>query len=212
MNLAAKNLFLTGVPGIGKTTVIRKTLEKLSIRPRGFYTQESRRGSRRVGFSIITLEGKRGILAHVDAQGNHRVGRYVVNLRDIERLIVPAMTPKSSDELIVVDEVGKMECLSETFRKAVLTALDSPNRVLGTISVKGSDFIESIKRREDVSVVTVAPTNRDSLPEELAAKLQGAGPQGRPAVQRVPAKPAETQILKYPRNCRTWKTMRTRRV
>ena len=172
MNLTAKNIFLTGFPGIGKTTVIRKTLEKLSFRPRGFYTKEIREGSRRVGFSIVTLDGQHGILAHVNARGKHRVGRYVVNVQDIERVAILAMTPTSPDGLIVVDEVGKMECFSEAFRKAVLTALDSPNRVLGTISAKANEFIESIKRREDVSVVTVTPSNRDTLPEELAAKLR----------------------------------------
>lgn len=173
MNLAAKNLFLTGVPGIGKTTVIRKTLEKLSVRCTGFYTEEIRKGSRRVGLSILTLDGQQGILAHVGAEGKQRVGRYIVNLQDIERLTVPAITPRSPDELVVVDEVGKMECFSEAFRKAVLTALDSPNRVLGTVSARGSEFIESIKRREDVSVVTVTLSNRDTLPDELATKLHG---------------------------------------
>jgi nucleoside-triphosphatase len=172
MNLAAKNLFLTGPPGIGKTTVIQKTVERLSVVVRGFYTRELREGSRRVGFSIITLDGKEGILAHVGATGKHRVGRYTVNVQDIERLAAPAMTPTSPHELIVIDEVGKMECFSEAFRKAVLAALDSSNRVLGTIAAKGSAFIESIKQRNDVSVLTVTQNNRDSLPEELAEKLR----------------------------------------
>jgi nucleoside-triphosphatase len=90
----------------------------------------------------------------------------------MERLAVPAMTPNSPDELIIIDEVGKMECFSEGFRKAVISALDSPNRVLGTIAAKGSGFIESIKQRKDVSVLTVTLSNRDILPEELAAKLR----------------------------------------
>ena len=172
MSLAPKNLFLTGVPGIGKTTVIRKTLEKLSIPCTGFYTEEIRTGSRRTGFSIVTLDGQQGILAHVAAEGKHRVGRYVVNLRDIERLAVPAITPTSADGLVIVDEVGKMECFSKAFREAVLRALDSPNRVLGTVAAKGNEFIESIKRREDVSVVTVTLSNRSTLPEELAARVR----------------------------------------
>ncbi len=172
MNPAAKNLFLTGMPGIGKTTVIQRTVERLSAGARGFYTRELREASRRVGFSIITLDGKEGILAHVDATGRHRVGRYVVNLQDIEGLAVLAMTPRSPDELVVIDEVGKMECFSEAFRKAVVTVLDSPNRVLGTIAAKGNAFIESVKQRKDVTVVMVTPSNRDRLPEELAAKLR----------------------------------------
>lgn len=172
MNLAAKNLFLTGPPGIGKTTVIHRTVERLSACARGFYTRELREGSRRVGFSIITLDGKEGILAHVGATGKHRVGRYTVNVQDIERLAAPAMTPRSPHELIIIDEVGKMECFSEAFRQAVISALDSPNKVLGTVAAKGSGFIESIKQRKDVTVATVTLSNRDSLPEELVDKLR----------------------------------------
>ena len=167
MTPSGKNIFLTGPPGIGKTTVIQKTIEKLSLPAGGFYTREIREGHRRVGFSIMTLDGKTGILAHVQAKGRFRVGRYTVNVEDIERLAVPAMTPRSPHQLIVIDEVGKMECFSEAFRKALIAALDAPNAVLGTIAVRGTDFIESMKRRGDVTILGINLRNRSDLPQEL---------------------------------------------
>lgn len=172
MTTTAKNLFLTGPPGVGKTTVIQKTIEKLSVPATGFYTSEERQGPRRVGFSIITLDGKKGILAHVQAKGRLRVGRYTVNIEDIERVAVPAMAPKSPSDLIVVDEVGKMECFSQAFRKSLLAVLDAANIVLGTIAGRGTDFIESIKGRSDVTILQINLQNRDELPEKLAAMLR----------------------------------------
>jgi nucleoside-triphosphatase len=172
MDIPTSNLFLTGRPGIGKTTVIQKAIERLSIPVVGFYTREIREGNQRAGFSIITLDGREGILAHRGARGRWAVGRYTVNMADIEGLAIPAMRPRSPEELIVIDEVGKMECLSKAFRQALIEVLDSPNTVLGTIALKGSGFIESIKARRDVSVLEVGPDNRDQLPEQLRGMLQ----------------------------------------
>lgn len=170
--LPARNLFLTGTPGVGKTTVIQKTIQRLSVPATGFYTREIREGSRRVGFSITTLDGKEGMLAHVRARGKFNVGRYTVNLRDIEDLAVPAITPKSPQQLIVIDEVGKMECFCEAFRNALIAALDAPNALLGTIAAKGTNFIETIKHRNDLTILDVNMHNRDALPEKLAALLR----------------------------------------
>ncbi|NQT83957.1 NTPase [bacterium] len=171
MTTAGKNFFLTGPPGIGKTTVIQKTIQKLTVPATGFYTREDRQGGRRVGFSIITLDGKNGILAHVQIRGKFRVGRYTVNVEDIERVAVPAMTPKSPLDIIVIDEVGKMECFSHAFRESLIAALDGPNTLLGTIAARGTNFIESIKSRKDVAILEVNLRNRDELPEKLAAML-----------------------------------------
>lgn len=169
---SGKNIFLTGPPGIGKTTVIQKTIAKLSVPATGFYTREIREGAHRVGFSIVTLDGKQGILAHARIKRRFKVGRYAVNVQDIERLAVPAMSPSSPQELIVIDEVGKMECFSEAFRKALVEALGAPNVILGTIAARGTDFLERIKRRPDVAILEVNLNNRDELPDKLASMLR----------------------------------------
>jgi len=84
----SKNLLLTGPPGCGKTTVIRRVLEQLHDRRlTDFYTQEIRRGDQRIGFEILGLSGKRGVLAHVDFPGRPRVGRHGVNLAEFEEIV-----------------------------------------------------------------------------------------------------------------------------
>lgn len=120
-----------------------------------------------MGFSINTLDGREGILAHEDIKSRWRVGKYGVNLKDIDSLAVAAINPAQGDELIVIDEIGKMECFSLKFREALTAVLDLPNWVIGSIAQKGDAFIQGIKRREDVVIITVTPHNRDILVNEL---------------------------------------------
>ena len=84
----AKNLLLTGPPGCGKTTVIRRLVEQLANRRvAGFYTQEIRLKGQRAGFEVRGLNGGHGILAHVGFQSRHRVGRYGVDLGTFEQIV-----------------------------------------------------------------------------------------------------------------------------
>ena len=116
-----------------------------------------------MGFSINTLDRKEGVLAHERIKSRWRVGKYGVNLSDIEKIAVPSMMPATSDQLVVIDEIGKMECFSELFKKTLEGVLDSDLPVIGSIAMKGDRFIQKIKERSDVLLVTVTPQNRDEL-------------------------------------------------
>lgn len=158
------NVLLTGTPGVGKTTLIRKSLDRLDVRCGGFYTEEIREGRRRVGFGIVSLAGDRGILAHVDIKSRSRVGRYGVNVDDIERIGVRALEGALRDsDLIVIDEIARMELYAPSFKRMVICCLDSPKPVLGTIQERKDPFLADIRRRDDVTVVRVTEANRDAL-------------------------------------------------
>ena len=111
-----RNILFTGFPGCGKSTIIEKIVQRINRPSTGFFTREIRDKGRRVGFSITTLDGQQGILAHIDIRSHIRVGRYGVNIRDIEKIAVPSMRPENDNVILVVDEIGKMECLSGLFR------------------------------------------------------------------------------------------------
>jgi nucleoside-triphosphatase len=164
-----KNLLLTGNPGIGKSTVIKKAVSGLKGRePRGFYTEEIREAGVRKGFNIITIDGKKGILAHCQMKSPYRVGKYGVSINDLERLAVPAIRPSGNpDSIIIIDEIGKMECYSKPFVEALYCALDSDNQVLGVIKKKGGALVKEIKLREDVELIEVTLENRDELPNQI---------------------------------------------
>ena len=168
---AQRNIFLTGPPSSGKTTVIRKVIAKISTKATGFYTQEIKKHNKRVGFMMKTLDGKEGLLGHENIKSTYRIRRYGVSIENIESIAVLSMTPQSEDTIIVIDEIGKMECFSTEFCEAALKALDSPNRVLGTIAVGGANFIQSVKERSDIKIYEVTLENRDQLPDQLLTIL-----------------------------------------
>jgi len=143
----AKNILLTGPPRCGKSTVIEKIVEQIQRPVVGFFTREIKEKGRRVGFSINTLDGREGVLAHEDSKSPVRVGKYGVNLDELERIAVPPMIPSKPDEIVVIDEIGKMECYSPLFRETLISTLNSANSVVGSIAQKGSPFIEKIKGR-----------------------------------------------------------------
>ena len=158
-----KNILVTGPPRCGKSTLIEKVVQRSQKPITGFFTREIREKGKRVGFSITTMDGKEGVLAHQNIRGRFRVGRYGVNLDDINRIAVPSMMPAKTDEIVVIDEIGKMECFSPLFRKTLIRALDSENRVIGSIAQKGDEFIQMIKAREDILLVQVSEKNRNDL-------------------------------------------------
>jgi len=168
-----KNLFVTGRPGVGKTTLIRRVLADLGVAAGGFTTDEIREGGERVGFAVSDLRGPSGILAHVNLESEHRVGKYGVNRGDIERIGVPALeTAVAGARLVVMDEIGRMELCSPAFQQAVLRALDSPRPVLGTIQESRNPFLDAVRARADVEILVMTERNRDALAPLVLSKVR----------------------------------------
>jgi nucleoside-triphosphatase len=159
--------------------VVRRVVEGFKGKAAGFYTREVRQGGRRVGFEIVTLDGRIAWLSHVDFPGPQRVGKYGVDLEALHRVALPALGPSPGIELIVVDEVGKMECLSPRFVAALEGLWSAPLPLLVTVAEKGGGFITAIKGRPGARLITVTPANRDALPGILLTMLAGFFEKGR---------------------------------
>eukprot|EP00117_Sycon_ciliatum_P018431 scpid10939/ scgid17044/ Cancer-related nucleoside-triphosphatase homolog; Nucleoside triphosphate phosphohydrolase len=206
------HVFLTGRPGVGKTTAIRRIVELLQNEKKpqgdggggidGFYTQERRERSRRVGFDVVTLNGERQSLADVmpDAPDPSRrrpryvVGRYGVNLEKFERSVLPILrqyVDKSSShahgQVLIVDEIGKMEAFSKEFLTNTRQILESnfvePSvNVVGTVPSAGGHFsrelqalLKLIESHPACAVLEVTEENRQRIPARVVAMLQGDG-------------------------------------
>lgn len=125
---------------------------------------------KRTGFLMKTLDGRTAYLAHQDIRSDHHIRRYGVSIENIDALAASSIVPVEGN-IIILDEIGKMECFSETFRKAALNALDSPNIVVGTVTFGGDDFIRTVKERPDMEITEVTAENRDLLPDRILERI-----------------------------------------
>lgn len=161
-------LLLTGPPGCGKTTVIRRVAGQLQGRRlRGFTTEEIREGGERAGFWIETLDGRRATLAHVRFRSPRRVGRYGVDLAALDAVVAETLADDPA-AVYLIDEIGRMECLSPRFIAAVRALLDAGRPVVATVALRGAGFIEEVKRRAGVQTWEVTRHNRDGLADQVA--------------------------------------------
>jgi len=170
-----RRILLTGPPGCGKTTVVGKVADILRDGASGFYTEEIRDAKKqRIGFRVVTLDGKRGELAGKYSDHGPRVGSYLVNVESFERVALPSLET-GEGRVLIIDEIGKMECFSETFVRRVRQIFQAGYPVLATIPLRGgSEFLEEVRRQKDVKTFIVTLENRGALPAKLAAMLSGA--------------------------------------
>jgi nucleoside-triphosphatase len=161
-------LLLTGSPGAGKTTVIQKAARKLEgRRVRGFITEELREAGERVGFSIQTFDGRSAVLAHRDIRSPHRISRYGVDVAALDEIVNDALALEPPAEVYLVDEIGKMECMSGCFVACIERILRSGRLLVATVAARGGGLIERVKTRGDVVLWKVTRSNREALPENI---------------------------------------------
>jgi nucleoside-triphosphatase len=165
-------ILLTGPPQCGKTTVIQKVVAGFPGQAAGFYTREVRGRGRRVGFEIVTLAGDTALLSHVDFPAPLRVGKYGVNLDNFHRVALPTLEAPPGVDLIVVDEVGKMECLSDRFVAAMERLWSQPVPLVITVAEKGGGLIAGLKAKSDKILLTVTPANQEALPARILDLLK----------------------------------------
>jgi nucleoside-triphosphatase len=174
--LEKRVLILTGSPGVGKTTVLAKTVSALkehNVLVGGMFSREVREGTTRVGFEIIDIISlKRGWLAHINQQKGPQVGKYRVNISDLESIGVLAINDAVENcDVVTIDEIGPMELFSTKFREAAKKALDGKKVIIAVVHWKAQDkLVLDAKNRADSETFTVIPENRENLHEVLVEK------------------------------------------
>ncbi|RVW85723.1 Cancer-related nucleoside-triphosphatase-like [Vitis vinifera] len=197
-----KCFLVTGPPGVGKTTLITRVLETLKIsnpnlKVQGFYTSEVREASERVGFQVVTLDGRKGPLASsISSPESLRwpsVGKYRVDIASFEALALPELQVKEDTDLFIIDEVGKMELFSSSFFPAVLRVLESnipvwppsqfqnsaeiyleksPHLLCPLHSIRQRMEVARLRNHPGATIFTLNTGNRDFVKEQIYSQLR----------------------------------------
>lgn len=174
MRLRHDKTLITGKPGVGKTTLVQKMIARMqNVKMAGFLTTEIRPQGSRLGFELQGLKGERRTLAHVDIPSRHRVGKYGVDTVGFETFLETLDLLNPDVELIVIDEIGKMELFSKRFRRLVLDVMNSDKQLLASIARQGAGFIREIKQKPNIHLFEVTEHNRRYLAEAMLEKDSG---------------------------------------
>jgi len=169
--------FITGRPGIGKTTVLLKVIEGLKTKGfslGGMISREVRKSGSRIGFEILDIaSGRKGWLAHIKQPVGPKIGKYRVNLNDLNSVGVKAILEAlEKADVIVIDEIGPMELYSKEFVDAVKEALESVKPVTGTVHFRAKHpLIDHLKSRKDSEILEVTLQNRARLHKLIIGNL-----------------------------------------
>lgn len=166
-----KRIAITGRPDIGKSTVCQKVVRHLNCTFGGMMSADIRIEGERVGFEIMDISTReRGILASTNGQGPS-VGKYFVNLDDLNRIGVNSIKKALTLDLVVIDEIAPMELKSQEFIQILEKTLDSGKDMLVVLHQK-SDHPLARKIRDEFEIFTVTEDNRDSIVSVIVEKIE----------------------------------------
>src|SRR6059036_1054693 len=165
----ALKIGITGLPGPGKTYCLLKVIEMLEgdgLKVGGMITEPIVKKNRREGFYVMDWAMKeRRVFASKDIDSKVMVGRFGVGALKHATEIT---------DVIVIDEVGKMEVESPNFIAAVKEALDADKPLILTLHKKSRNpLLQDIRRRDDLRILEVTQVNRNLLPYKILKLIKG---------------------------------------
>jgi len=172
-NRLTKNFFIAGTTGVGKTQLLREVTQSKREHIGGFYTEHIMAGRIRKGFMIRTFDGQDRMLASKGLKSPFKLGKYGVDLNALENVGVPALRlALMSKSVIVIDEIGSMEMMSERFRAILLECLTSTKPVLASIRSASQPFSDQVKKFSDTQTVLLTKSNYSAVKQQVRKWLE----------------------------------------
>jgi len=170
---------ITGLPGSGKTYALLRVIEMLKeeeLSIGGMIDEPIEEGRKKTGFTVRNLlTGEQDVFASNEIESRVIVGKMGVDLAKLEQVGVQAIKDAIEKcDIIVIDEVGKMEVESEAFVETVKESLEADKPMIITLHKKSRNpLLQDIRRRDDVRILEVTPTNRNILPYKIVRLMHG---------------------------------------
>jgi len=179
-NLKLKpKVLITGPPRCGKSTLISKSLDyfsEMNYTIHGFLTPEVREEGKRIGFDIKDIYSKEhGKLARIgNYNTKHKLGKYSVFVGDLEEMISKLEIIEFKEiDLLVIDEIGKMELCSKKFQNFIRNIFSSDVAILATIGLKLKHPIKDfILNLPNISIFSLNRQNFQKTYQEIVSKIQ----------------------------------------
>ena len=162
-----RNIFLTGPRNVGKTTLLNKVLLELAEVPGGFFVTREEDEEKVIFFMNDYLTGDSYEMAIISFGFPPQITEDIFDVTGVA-ILEKAMANSS---LIIMDELGFMEEKSLSFQQMVHKVLDSEKLVIGILKEYDGNFLQSIKIREDVSIIRVTKRNRDDLVNRICDEI-----------------------------------------
>ena len=170
------HIFLQGRRGVGKSTVIRKTLDlligELPLTLGGFFSRHGGKADPVVYMRPADMNGV-GVEFRVAGWDEQKAGM-VSDIDAFDREGTLLLRKRPGVDLIIMDELGYLESCADLFKQAVFDTLAGDIPVFGVLRLGDVPWHASIKSNPLVSIYDVNEENRDSLPAELASCVKQA--------------------------------------
>jgi nucleoside-triphosphatase len=166
-----KHIFLTGEPGIGKTTILNRVLEETGFTFRGFRTKKEAADHDGSSFIYLYSCGREPFPGRTAVARRYEKGGFCAYPEAFDEAGVSALEDIADADLILMDELGFMESEAYRFQEKVMELLNGSIPVLGVVKPRDTPFLLRIKSHPEVSVFKITEENRDSFASVLQNML-----------------------------------------
>ena len=183
-----KNILLTGQPKAGKSYTLSKLIESFqknkNIKIKGMLTNELTFAETRVGIKIKDIKKEKEELFAIKFFKNEKYNpsnsksleNYQIDTEALDRIAIPIFNNLQNCNLLIIDEIGKMELKSNEFEEAIEKIFNNSKSnnfvILATVPIANDvKFVEVLKNREDTEVIELSKGNRDNVFKEISEKI-----------------------------------------